>query len=165
MFRFSIAVVAGALLCAFPMRAQAEEHTPEHHAAALELMESMKIRTLLDDAVNKMLDGQIRQNPQIARFKPIMTEFFKKYMSWDAIKEDMANLYCDEFSADELKQLTAFYKTPIGQKLADKQPVLMAKSGELGQKRVQAHIGELQQAIQAEMMKGATTTTAPAKKN
>ena len=133
----------------------AAKASADHKAAAMELLETMKLDQLLTQTIDTMLDAQVQQNPQIAPYKKVMKDFFKKYMSWAALKDDMAALYAEEFSAGELKELTAFYKTPLGQKLASKQGQLMTKGAALGQRRVQEHMPELQQAIAAEAQKNA----------
>ena len=38
------------------------------------------------------------------------------------IGEGMAQIYCNEFSEQELKDLVAFYKSPLGQKLLSNEP-------------------------------------------
>jgi hypothetical protein len=51
--------------------------------------------------------------------------------------------------------MTKFYKTPTGQKMASKQTVLMSKGGELGQRKLQEHMPELKEAIEAAAKKDA----------
>jgi uncharacterized protein len=96
------------------------------------------------------VDMQIKANAQIAPFRQVMLDFFAKYMSWDAMKDDMAKIYVEEFTLQELKDLTAFYKTPTGQKAALRVPQLMNKGADLGMRRVQDHMPELQKAVQDE---------------
>ncbi len=136
-----------------PAAAEKSAAAPEAVAAANELLATMDLAKTMDSAINKIVDMQIKQNPMVAPFKQVFLDFFRKYMSWDALKEDMAKIYAEEFTAKELKELTAFYKSPLGKKMAEKQPVLMAKGAELGQRRVQEHMPELQAAIMAEMAK------------
>jgi hypothetical protein len=91
-----------------------------------------------------------------------MKSFLGKYMSWPSLKDDMVKIYMTEFTEPELKELTAFYNTPLGKKTVQKMPALMAKGAEMGQKRVQEHLPELQAAIQAKAAPAAPG--APAKK-
>lgn len=119
-----------------------------HRQAAEQLLGMMNMDKLLSDSLDQMLQMQIKQNPAIAPYEPQMRAFFNKYMSWASLKEDMVKIYMDEFSEEELKELLAFYQTPIGRKTIQKMPSLLAKGAELGQQRVQQHLPELQQAIQ-----------------
>jgi hypothetical protein len=107
----------------------------------------MKMDVVMDDSVKQMLDQQIAANPAIGQHRQIMLDFMQKYVSWAALKDDLARIYAEEFSAAELKEITAFYKTPTGEKVAMKLPVLTSKGMQLGQQRVQANLPELQQAI------------------
>jgi hypothetical protein len=72
-------------------------------------------------------------------------------MRWDNIKEDYINLYVDVFSESELRELIRFYKTPLGQKLIEKTPLLMQRSMRIGQQKMMRVMPEIQ-AISREMM-------------
>jgi hypothetical protein len=122
-------------------------------AAAQELLGTMHLDKTFGESLQNMVDMQIKQNPGIAPFRKVMLDFFGKYMSWEAVKDDMAKIYAEEFTAEELKDLIAFYKTPTGQKAALRLPQLMNKGAELGMRRVQGHIQELQQTIAEEAKK------------
>jgi hypothetical protein len=52
---------------------------------------------------------------------------------WDDIKPQLAAIYVREFSEDELRQLLAFYRTPVGAKTLSRFPVIMAEGGRIGQ--------------------------------
>jgi uncharacterized protein len=119
-----------------------------HRQAAENLLGLMNMDKLLTDSLDQMLQMQMKQNPAIAAYEPQMRAFFAKYMSWASLKEDMVKIYMAEFSEQELKELLAFYQTPVGKKTIQKMPSLLAKGAELGQQRVQQHLPELQQAIQ-----------------
>ena len=45
--------------------------------------------------------------------------------------EEVALIYARTFTLDELKQLNAFYDSPLGQKLLEKSPVLFKESADL----------------------------------
>jgi uncharacterized protein len=124
-----------------------------HRAAAEALLNLMDMDNLMSQSIDQMLDMQVKQNPAIGQFKDQMKTFLAKYMSWASMKEDMIKIYTDEFTEQELKELLAFYQTPLGKKTVQKMPKLMAKGAELGQQRVQQHLPELQQAIQEQATK------------
>lgn len=121
--------------------------------AAEELLLAMKADKVLNQSIDEMLDVQAKQNPAMGRLRPVMKKFFDKHMSWNAIKTDMIALYAKEFTKEELEEMTRFYKSPVGQKMAEKTPLLTAKGMELGMKRVQENQSELQQMIEAELRK------------
>ena len=158
------AVVAAALLLQ-PAVARADEAS--HRQSAENLLNLMGMEQLLAQSIDQMLDMQVKQNPQIAPFQSEMKSFLSKYMSWPSLKEDMVKIYMTEFTEPELKELTAFYNTPLGKKTVQKMPALMQKGAEMGQRRVQEHLPELQAAIQAKAGTGAGAPPAasPAKKS
>lgn len=90
---------------------------------------------------------QVKQQPQLAAFQDVMTKFLPKYASFDATKEELMKLHRDTFSEEEIRERTAFYRTPIGQKAIAKLPALTAAASQMGMNHVQANMSELQQAI------------------
>ena len=93
-----------------------------------------------------------------------MKTFLGKYMSWASLKDDMAKIYMSEFSETELNELNKFYQTPLGKKTVQRMPALMAKGAEMGQKRIQEHLPELQATIQAAASPAASPAAGPEKK-
>jgi len=141
------------LLCASiallpPLSARADEAS--HRKSAEALLTQMNMEPMMNQAVDQMLQVQVQQNPQIAPFREQMKTFLSKYMSWASIKDDMVKIYAAEFTEPELKELLAFYQTPVGRKTIERMPALMAKGAEIGQKRVQEHLPELQATIQSQ---------------
>jgi uncharacterized protein len=134
-----------ALATFLPLAAQADPAS--HRAAAESFLGIMDMDKVLSQSIDQMLKVQVQGNPAIAPYEPQMRAFFSNYTSWASMKEDMINIYMSEFSEEELKQLTAFYQTPIGKKAIQKMPALLAKGAEMGQKRVQEHLPELQAAM------------------
>ena len=64
-------------------------------------------------------------------FARIGTEEFKK--SLPELEGPVIAIFDKNFTDDEIKQLTAFYKTPLGQKVVTQMPVVMQQSAQLGQ--------------------------------
>lgn len=71
----------------------------------------------------------------------------------DELAELMAMIYARNFTASELKDLTAFYRTPTGQKLVDKQPIVAQEGMMAGQKFAQSAAGDMQQRMIEELRK------------
>lgn len=84
-----------------------------------------------------------------AKFMDVMNQFTTKYISWEGIKDQLAAAYAQEFTEKDLKELAAFYLSPLGKKLGEKQPAIMAKSALLGQQAMQGHQAELTQMMEA----------------
>ncbi len=131
-----------------PLAAPADEAS--QRAAAATLLSNMEMEKVMSQSVDQMLQMQVQQNPAIAPYQAQIKAFLTKHMSWEAMKDDMAKIYAAEFTEPELKELNAFYQTPLGKKTLQKMPTLLAKGAEIGQKRVQEHLPELQAAIQTQ---------------
>ena len=139
-------LLAVSLLLPGPVRAD----EASHKKAAESLLGLMGMEALLSQSVDQMLVMQVQQNPGLAPYQSQMKTFLGKYMSWASLKDDMAKIYMTEFTEPELNEMNKFYQTPLGKKMVQRLPALMAKGAEMGQKRVQEHLPELQAAIQAE---------------
>ena len=135
------------LLSIFSINANEKRNT----AAVYELFTTMDMAKTYQQTIEKMLEMQVKQNPSIEPLKDTMLEFFDKYMGWKSMKEDMAKIYMNNFTDNELKQLIAFYKTPIGKKAAILVPTLASEGAATSQQRVQKNMPELQRMMQARM--------------
>ncbi|MDC0264351.1 DUF2059 domain-containing protein [Verrucomicrobia bacterium] len=135
------------LLSIFSINANEKRNT----AAVYELFTTMDMAKTYQQTIEKMLEMQVKQNPSIEPLKDTMLEFFDKYMGWKSMKEDMAKIYMNNFTDNELKQLIAFYKTPIGKKAAILVPTLASEGAAISQQRVQKNMPELQRMMQARM--------------
>jgi len=74
-------------------------------------------------------------------------------MSWDKLKPEYVKVYADVFSEEEITGILAFYKTPTGQAMLAKMPLLMSKSMEISQRRMAGLMPEIQRQMQDVMQK------------
>lgn len=101
----------------------------------------------IDESVDSVLQLQLRQNPQLAQYSKEMRGFFTKYIGWDALKVDLAAMYMETFTEDDLKAINDFYITPAGQKVINSLPQLVQQRNQLAMQRLQQNIGELQKIV------------------
>ncbi|MGA7177990.1 MAG: DUF2059 domain-containing protein [Thiobacillaceae bacterium] len=118
--------------------------------AAETLLNTIGIEDLLEQTMSQSLDSQLAEKPELVPYKQVMLTFLRKHMSYESLKPDLINLYAAAFTAQELQELNEFYKTPIGKKALQKMPELINKGAQLGSRRVQDNIQELQEMLQAE---------------
>ncbi|MCC3157534.1 DUF2059 domain-containing protein [Hymenobacter sp. 15J16-1T3B] len=157
--KYLLALAAGLLLAAPAATAQttaaaAPSAAPVPAAqrkAAEELLVAMQMEQTTTSALDQMVTAQLTQRPELKAVEPEMRSFLNKYMSWASLKDDMADLYAREFSEKELKELKKFYASSTGQKFTGKQSQLMVAGMELGQRRLQEHLPELQKSIESKM--------------
>jgi hypothetical protein len=68
----------------------------------------------------------------------------------DDMMAEMVPLYAETYTLDEIRQLTAFYASPLGQKMQAKMPELMNRSMQISQRvmmpRIQKAMAQAQQA-------------------
>lgn len=142
-----------------------------HREAAVRLLELSDMAETMDMVIDQTLMMEIQQTPQLILYEGVMRKFFKKYLSWESLKEDFVKIYMDEFTEEELRDIITFYETPTGQKTLKKAPVLFAKGAEIGERRVQENIAELQKMIEEEterlksLQEDESETEAPAKES
>lgn len=132
-------------LPASPVISSADQNS--HRKAAENLLIAMNINQTAAETVDKMVELEIEKNLQLSLFKDVMRGFFLKYMTGDVLIDFLSGLYMDEFSENELIELTAFYKTPTGQKAIKKLPLLSQKGARWGQKQVSDNVDELKKLI------------------
>ena len=154
-----VLIVLVALSC-LPARAQAPG-SPEAQAAAKELLAIMSA-----DMMGQMTDALIAQMwPQLERalsakvgpapMAEIRTEMERSLKAFvaDATINDAPVVYAKHFSAQELRDMAAFYKTPTGAKALRLLPQVTAEYFGILIPRMEGFNRELQVRIQAILTK------------
>lgn len=142
------AVLLAACLTGSPALAAQEQ---DSKAAAARLLESMNMAAILEQSLDASLDVQLQSQPAMQPYRAVLRAFLIKYMSYEALKPRMVDIYASEFTAAELDAAADFYRTPAGRKFQEKMPTLLAKGMEMGQKAVEEHTAELEEAMKAEV--------------
>jgi hypothetical protein len=68
-------------------------------------------------------------------------------VAWEKLEPDYTKLYTDAYTEQQLDDLLAFYKSPTGQAVVEKTPILLKESSALAQKRMTAVMPDLQKLI------------------
>ena len=142
-------VIVAATVFASVARAPAQTPAPDTLAAARELVVAMK-------SADQQLKGAIVQDrADVAKdydaLVPLMIEQVNARTS--ELIDGIAIIYAQNFTAAELRDVTAFYRTPTGQKLLEKVPVIAQQSMFAGQKFGESVIGDLRPRIIEELRK------------
>ncbi len=123
-----------------PAAAQSPAPAPDAVAAARELVTASRaadqLTTILPLLMQQLKPAIVQGRAEVARdFDAIMPQLIESMKARsDAFADGMALIYARNFTADELRQLTDFYRGPIGQKFLEKMPVVAQESLGLGQK-------------------------------
>ena len=131
----------------FLVRAQAPESKPidPAKAAAIEEMLALNhadqtIKTVLDQykgILQSKLDeafartGVTESSPlraDIGKFEERVFDLLADRLRWDRLKPEFVAIYDQTFTLEEVQGINAFYKSPVGQALLAKQPVLITRS-------------------------------------
>ena len=150
-------ILTAALLFAAPARAQSA--SPDAMAAAKELVIASKaadgFKSVLPLIVQQMkptiVKGRAAVDKDFDAVTPPLLEAASQQMG--KFVDEIAAVYAANFSADELRQVTAFYQTPAGQKFLEKMPVIAQQSMMTGQKLGQQITQDLETRIKEELRK------------
>jgi uncharacterized protein len=116
-----------------------------HRDAAIQLLVESGVQAAMVAMTDVMLRTQMEANPIIRPYEGVLREFLGKYTSFDALREDFARLYMDRFDELQLRQLIAFYQTPVGKLAVHELPKLVQDGAALGKRKVEEHMPELKQ--------------------
>jgi hypothetical protein len=149
-------VLIAAIVLASASPAVAQQYVPanSHERAAAELIELLKLRETNAAAVELMVESMAGQDPALAAIRDVFVDFFNEFSQWDTLYPEYLRMYRDAYTEAELRELIAFYKTPVGLKTVELTPRLMQEGAVIGQQKIQPHLPELQRRIQARIMGG-----------
>lgn len=144
---YLINTITTLLLCLGSASLYADEGSQRQQVETLFRLTQMEKK--IQQSVDSVVQLQLRQNPQLMSHEKTMHDFFTKYIGWNALKDELADMYMRRFTEKELEEINAFYITPSGQKVITVLPELVQERNQLAMMRLQHNIGELQQIIGA----------------
>jgi uncharacterized protein len=133
--------------------------SPDAVAAARELVTASRaadqLKTLLPLFMQQLKPAIVQGRAEVARdYDAIMPQLIESMNARsEAFAEGVATVYAHNFTADELHQLTAFYRGPVGQKFLERMPAIAQESLAMGQKFGQEIAGELRSRMIEELRK------------
>jgi hypothetical protein len=150
-----VALLAALLFSLMPVRAQSPVNDTE--AAARELITTMKLdeqfKTLMPAIMKTIKPAIVQNRPDVERdfdaLMPVLMAGMQARMG--ELLDAVVAVYASNFSADELRAATAFYRTPAGQKFLQKNPLVAQQTMLLGQKFGQSVGAEAQKRMIEEL--------------
>jgi len=115
----------------------------ERVEAAKELLKEMNLKSVYENAVNNSTTRLIKADPKFKKIEDKIKSFYNKYIGWDSMQDDLGKLYAKYYTIDELKDITAFYKTKTGKKVLTSMGKLSYEGQMITRKKLQPHIEEL----------------------
>jgi uncharacterized protein len=147
------------LVCAPPAPLSAQEPTPAAMAAAREMLVAKGGLTFFDPVVpgviesvkNTFLPTNLNLSRELNEVAAQLTKDFDSKRG-DVIT-NVTRIFAERFTEQELKQITAFYKTPIGQKMIKEEPAAIEQSLKVTQDWVNSFSETVMARFRAEMRK------------
>jgi len=127
----------------------AQQQLSSHDRAVIDLIKLTKVEQQMAASTEAVADAMTKGNPMLAPFRDVIVEWANKYLTWNAMLPEVAKLYKETFTESEIRELIAFYQTPVGQKVLARMPELTQKGFSIGSTIGQAHSDELRQMIEA----------------
>ena len=145
--------------CAAVPAAAQPEPTASELAAASELLEVSRSREnfIRGMELGMEMSGMGRMTPEV---RQVLREVMDEHFRYEDLEPGMARLYADLYTEEEIRGMTAFYRTPIGQRMIETLPELTAGSQRIAQERLQAVMPELIQRL-TEVMQEQQNAPAP----
>ncbi len=116
------------------------------------LKEMGKISDQIQNQLMKDLDQSMRQfnipehqKAKALEFHSRMNKVILDEVSWTKMKDDYVRLYAQVYTAQEMKDLIKFHKSPVGRMMIRKEPIIVEKSMAVSQKRLDALIPKLEE--------------------
>jgi hypothetical protein len=139
--------------------ARAQDSSPEGLAAGQELIEASRaadqFKTLLPLIARQLKPAIVQGRPEIERdydqVMPLMIDLAQRQLA--KVTDDMAAIYARNFSVEEMRQITAFYRSPVGQAFLERFPAVAQQSLALGQKFGESLVKEMQRTVTDELRK------------
>jgi hypothetical protein len=117
----------------------------ESHRASVERLFTLtRLQQKIDESVQTVAALQLQQTPELLPHRDAVEAFLEAHIGWNALHEDLVQMYLQAFSEQELETINAFYSTPAGQKIITTVPQLVQQRNQLAMQRLQQHISELQ---------------------
>jgi uncharacterized protein len=132
---------------------QAQTPSPDAMAAARNLVTTMKLadqyKALLPAILLGLKPALTQDRPEIERdyeaMMPMIADAFTPYYA--SMVDGIATVYANNFTAAELREIEAFYRQPIGQKMLEKMPAINQQALSVGQELSRKATEDLRQRL------------------
>ena len=113
---------------------------------------------IMNQAMQQTLAGKNLPPEAMQQAKQLsakMVDTIKEDLSAEKMKEMVVSIYTEIFTEDEVRSIIDFYKTPGGQALINKQPLVLQKTMAFMQQRMAAIVPKIQAAVEESVKEAA----------
>lgn len=146
-------------LCCLLLSPQAQADEAAHRAAAerfLKLANADSMTASLFTQTEQLMTARFAQMGGSMQYEPILRDYRQRaqtlldeQLSWEAMREELVNLYLPVFTEQEFDELSTFYRSPAGSKLLQHLPELTRGSMAIARTRVEQIIApQLEQLVE-----------------
>ena len=155
-----LSMILALVLCAVVPAAAQEEPTPGEIAAIRELLEVSRTRENFIRAMELGMEqgGMGEMTPAV---RTALRGFMDEHFRFEDLEPEFTRMDADLYTEEEIRGMTAFYRTPVGQRMVETMPELMAASQRITQERLAGVMPELMQAIMEVMEEEEESATPP----
>ena len=133
-----LSIVVGIFLC-LVLPASAEVPSSEAMTVARSLVATMKLgdqyKALLPTILLRIKPVVTQERPELESDYDLITaavgDLYTPY--YNEMLEQAATVIAGNFTVDEMRQIEAFYRQPVGQKLIEKWPAIAQQTAQIGQ--------------------------------
>lgn len=112
-------------------------------------MQMAQLRTMTLSLLDEVAARDVRQRTM---------DYMQEQLSWKNLKDEFIAAYAEVFTADELKALVEFYRSPTGKAYVEKVPAVMDRSAEISRR----HMVEIAPKVQEIVREAAARQTSGA---
>ena len=112
-----------------------------------ELLRVCRFEEYMHHFTDHLVDSTKQMNPDAARYENELREFYQNCISVDVLREETIKTYGEVFSEEEIRDITAFYRTSTGQKAIVKMPEIMQKTMGIASCRVGESLADFEKMV------------------
>jgi hypothetical protein len=119
-----------------------------------EILKLTDIRKMSDQVITQVMQMQLSQLKPLnipqerladqSAFQDKVKSKLIEVVSWEKLEAEYGKFLAEVYTEDELKAVLAFSKTPAGQSIVKKEPIIMGKIMMLMQSKIQSVLPEIQ---------------------
>jgi uncharacterized protein len=146
----TLILAAALLLCAAVPAAAQEEPSAGELAAVREFLEVSRARETFIRALELGMEqgGMMELTDEL---RQVIRGFMDEFFTYEELEPEFIRVYTEQFTEDEVRAITAFYRTPAGMRLVERTPELTVAIQAVTMQRMQEHMPVLMQRIMEAM--------------
>lgn len=110
-----------------------------------------QLKASFEAQTQKAISDQVRTFGDPAKYQAQIDQFQERLLAviegqfaWPKVKPQFIALYDQAFTTDQIRAIVSFYKSPAGQVMLEKMPLIMQKGAEIGREQMVAVLPQLQ---------------------